>query len=65
MKAGEMCITDRGGLYSFEPVPLPAGGAEGWEKENGRRRSTLLELNTESVAAAWFTTVREPNNAAA
>lgn len=40
-----MCITDRGGLYSFEPVPLPAGGAEGWEKENGRRRSTLLELN--------------------
>lgn len=45
MKAGEMCITDRGGLYSFEPVPLPAGGAEGWEKENGRRRSTLLELN--------------------
>ena len=33
MKAGEMCITDRGGLYSFEPVPLPAGGAEGWEKK--------------------------------
>lgn len=28
-----MCITDRRGVYSFEPVPLPAGGAEGWEKK--------------------------------